>query len=372
MTRKLLGVMLGLGLIVAAMSAADFAYGQIGIGIGVGGGGGPHGGPHGGGYYHGGGGYHGGGSYYGGYIGGGGVGFGANIPLSSDGSVRLGIGTGGYYSPHYYERYHYHPYGGYYYDDDNYYRGTTEYYQPRSVQYADQTPPEPPPIPTAGQISRFSDEQLAGLLRAACEVFTEELGEYSNGDGWKKRFKLTEILELAKKSRSATLDAAERATVEEVLKRTESDAKNAEYEVITKTWGFRALQAGLREFALPPAGRQAHLLVATVQKLNDSLDGLTTGAGWKKHLRLDDLKGAAENASADDPGRAKKLEGILAKFDAAAQNPEFKVVADLDGFAATRTVLQRYINALQTDKPAQTPAPPPPASETPAESAKSF
>jgi hypothetical protein len=118
------------------------------------------------------------------------------------------------------------------------------------------------------------------------------------------------------------------------------------------------------------------LLATDLQKLTESLDNVTTGAGWKKHLQLDDLKKSIENAAADDSARNKKMEDILAKFDGVAQNPEFKVIAALDGFGSTRTALQGYIKALQTDQPVQAPPPPPAATdapaESPAESAKSF
>jgi hypothetical protein len=346
----MLGVMLVLGMIGAVVFAADSAYGggpAIGIGFG-GGGGGPYGGGGYGGYY-GGGRYYGGG--YGGYYGGSGVRFGVSVPLSEDGNVRLGVGNGGYYPPNYYRNHDY-PRGGYYYGGNyNYQDG---------AGYGESTPPAPPPVPTAGQVGRMSDGQLAGLLRAATEEYSRELDGYTNGETWKKYFKLTEILEIAKKSQPNPPDAAVRTTVAEVVKRMDSAAKNAEYDAIAKPWGFKTLQVGLREYALPLKERLGHLLSANLQKIGESLDGVTTGEGWKKHLQIEELGKLAENAGANDASQGKRLEKILAKFDAVAQNSQYQVIAELDGFAATRADLQRYINALQADQPGQTPSPPPP------------
>jgi hypothetical protein len=374
----MLGVMLGLGMFGAVWLAADSVFGggpTIGIGFGGGGsgvyggigiGGGYGGGYHGGGGYGGGyhgGGYHGGG-YHGGYYGGSGVNWGVNVPLSSDGSVRLGVGSGGYYSPYYHHGYYNYPrnyYGGYY---NSYPAETYEAAPSNETDYAESTPPtsQEPPLPTAGQVGRMSDEQLVGLLRVASEGYARELDDYKNGETWKKYFKLAEIGDILK-TKGNSPDAASRTTLAEVLKRLDSSAKNAEYETLTKSWGFKALQIGLREYTLPQKERLAHSLNANLQIMNDSLANVTTGEGWKKHLQIEELGKLAENAGGDDASTGKRLEKILAKFDAVAQDSQYQVVAELNGFAATRADLQRYINALQSEQKVAVP-PPPPAIDT--------
>ena len=47
-----------------------------------------------------------------------------------------------------------------------------------------------------------------------------------------------------------------------------------------------------------------------------------------------------------------------------AQDSQYQVVAELNGFTATRADLQRYINALQTEQKVTAPPPPPPAVDT--------
>ncbi len=353
MTQKMRSVMLGLGMIGMLMFTADSARGGgVAIGFGFGGGGGVHGGAGYGGYYGGGyGGYHGGG--YGGHYGGSGVAWGVNVPLSSDGRVRLGVGNGGYYSPYYYRSGNYPYRGGYYGGYYNYQGGAYDYSQPATADSAQAAPAEPP-LPTAGQVARMSDEQLAGLLLVASEGYSRELDDYKNGETWEKYFKLAQIIEFLK-TKPNPPDAASRTTLAEVLKRLDSTAKNTEYDAVTKSWGFKTLQLGLREYALPPKERSGHLLSTNLQKISDSLGGVTTGEGWKKHLHIEELGKLAENAGENDVSQAKRLEMILAKFDAVAQNSQYQVIAELDGFAGTRAGLQRYINALQADRPAQTP-----------------
>ena len=65
-----------------------------------------------------------------------------------------------------------------------------------------------------------------------------------------KIFKLAEISDILK-TKGNSPDAAARTTLAEVLKRLDSSAKNAEYETLTKSWGFKAIQVGLREYTLP-------------------------------------------------------------------------------------------------------------------------
>jgi hypothetical protein len=368
MTQKMLRMILGLGMFGVMLLAADAAFGggtAFGIGFGGGGGGIYLGGYSGG---HQGGGYHDG--YHGGHYGGSGVAWGVNVPLSSDGSVQLGVGSGGYHSP-YYHRYDY-PHGGYYQRESYNYQGSSYNYRQPSAEYAESTPaaaPEPPPLPTAGEVRRMSDEQLAGLLGMASDGYSRELGDYKNGETWQKYFKLAEIIEIVK-TKSNPPDAASRTTLVEVLKRMDSAAQNAQYETITNCWGFKAIQTGLREYTLLPKQRSAHLLESNLQRLSATLDGITSGEGWKKHLQIEELeklvqKDAAGDAPAGELGQPRpqpELRKILAKFDAVAGNPQYQVIAELDGFTATQAGLQRYQSAMQAERPV--PPPPPPALDT--------
>jgi hypothetical protein len=289
-----------------------------------------------------------------------------NVPLSGDGSVRLGVGNGGYYAPYYHHRYYDYPrgyYGGYYGGYSDSYGGGS--YAPAENADNDETTPpatQDPPLPTATQISRMSDEQLAELLRVASEGYAKELGDYKNGETWNGYFKLADIAAMTKTAEPPSADA--RTTAVEVLKRLDSSSANTEYDAVTKSWGFKALRVGLREYTLAPKERSAHRLAAAVQQLRHALDGVTTGAGWKKHLEIDALGKSAENTGADDAASVKQLKSVLAKFDAAANNPEFQVIAELDGFTATQAGLKSYLNALQADQPVQAPPPPPPAADT--------
>jgi hypothetical protein len=364
MARKFMNWTLGLGLASAVLLAADAAQGGGGTSFGIGfggGGGGMFGGI---GYSDGyrGGGYHGGGYHGGGYSGGSSVRWGVNVPLSSDGNVRLGVGSGGYYPSGGYYRDRDYPYRGYDNGGDYYYRGSDQYSTPRGVRYVESAPQEPPPPPTAGQASRMSDAQLAELLRAACEDYGQELDGYTNGETWQKYFKLAEILDALKKSKPGALDAA-RTSLAEIGQRMDAAAKNPEYVAVTKGWGFKTLQVCLREYALPPAERAAHVLSADLQIFSRALDGVTTGDGWKKHLQIEELGKLVEKPGGNGAASEKQLEKILAKFDAVAQNSQYRAIAEMDRFAAARTGLQRYIGALQTER--SVPAPPPPALDAP-------
>ncbi|MBN2581236.1 MAG: hypothetical protein JXB10_19800 [Pirellulales bacterium] len=358
------------GCITVLLMASPASAQRGGFGFSIGGGGGGWGGGYGGGY--GGRGYHSSSTHWGVGASPYGVGWGVNVPLGNSG-VRIGVGNYGY-SP-YYRHYYWNDRGygrGYGYDDysPSYSAPSADYYS----EYAPANPPKPPPLPTAAQLARLSDVQLRQILADAAEGYSRELDGFNTGDSWKKHFRLTEVQEFAKKGTvpfslhenrdsppsSNPPDAAQKEMLADVLAKMDAASQKPAFEVITEPYGFRLMHLVLREYTLPVAVRQGHLLAAQVPILKLSLDGLNTGENWKKHLELDALENVAENLPISDPATGQHLEKILAKFDAAAEKPQYQIIARQDGFQAVRTSLQNLIQALGQETPKQE-APPPPA-----------
>ena len=59
--------------------------------------------------------------------------------------------------------------------------------------------------------------------------------------------------------------------------------------------------------------------------------------------RLDDL---LRQPAEDKSQQSTELEKTLERFDDVATNPEYKIIADLPGFAVTRESLRHYISTL--------------------------
>jgi len=243
-------------------------------------------------------------------------------------------------------------------DDDDYYYdrgyGYNRYYYPQPSYYSEDsslaapTPSrEPPPLPTAGEVARLNDEQLRSLIAGLVDIYDQELNGFNTGAGWKKHFKLAELKTLVTAPQAGAPDSAAEALVAEIAEKFEDAAKDPTYEVITKPWGFQALHVALKEYALPAAERQVHVLNARLQTLKRSLDDVSTGAGWKAYLEIDALEKIVSQQPNIDDTLIKKLEKILQHFDSVAGDSQYKVVAEVKGFASTRTALQKFINAVQ-------------------------
>lgn len=258
--------------------------------------------------------------------------------------IPFGYDDYDWYAP-YYNDYH----RRYYNNQPGYYSGTDYYGEDNSAANASLPPTmEHPPIPTAGQVARLTDEQLRMMIAVALDSYIKDLGGFNTGEGWKKHFKLAE-LKTHVTSQTIAPDVATRTLLADISEKFETAGKDPAYEVITQPWGFQTLLVALKEYSLPIFQRQNHVLGAKTQTLKRSLDNISTGSGWKAFLEIEALEKLLGEPLNNNPEFNKKLEKILERFDEVNQNPQYKAVAELRGFDVTRTALQQYIHTLQTE-----------------------
>jgi hypothetical protein len=259
--------------------------------------------------------------------------------------VPFGYDDYDWYAPYYNNYYRsYQNYDPGYYQGSDYYSGN---YLPNTAQ---QLPAmEHPPIPTAGQVARLTDEQLRMMIAVALDNYNKDLDGFTTGAGWKIHFKLAELKTHVTGSQIGSPDASTRTLIADISQKFEAAEKDPSYEVITQPWSFQTLLVALKEYSLPAVKRQGHVLNAKAQTLKRSLDNISTGAGWKAYLEINELDKLLGETSGDNAELTKKLEKILERFDDVSQNQQYKVVAELQGFDVTRTALQQYIHTLQMD-----------------------
>lgn len=283
--------------------------------------------------------------YYGGGYGGSGLSLGGG---SRD--FRWGVGIPFGYNDYDWYAPYYNSYSRRYYNSEpGYYQGSDYYNQENASTTAQQQPVmEHPPIPTAGQVARLTDEQLRMMIAVSLDSYSKDLEGFNTGDGWKKHFQLAELKEHVTSSQTGVPDATTRALVANISQKFDAAAKDSTYEVITKPWAFQTLLVALKEYSLPTVERQGHMLIAKAQTLKRSLDNISTGAGWIAYLEMNDLEKLLGEPSGDNVDLNKKLEKILERFDDVKENPQYKAIAELQGFDVTQTALQQYIHTLQT------------------------
>jgi hypothetical protein len=125
----------------------------------------------------------------------------------------------------------------------------------------------------------------------------------------------------------------------------DTSASNDEYKVITSSWGFQTLQAALKEAARPSDEREPGVLKGQAEILDKSLERVSTGDGWKKHLEIDALQKLADRK---DAGSSDEIQKIAARYDRVAQNPEYQAISQLPGFGGVYSTLHKMMDGQQT------------------------
>jgi len=239
--------------------------------------------------------------------------------------------------------------------------------------------PPKPPEPTAEQIAQLTNDQLRTLLRGAADYLGAELDVLKTGQGWKKHLQLAMLQEVLSdgaigdavglgapdsihvgQSDGLPMDPDTRERLEKLSIRFLEVAAEPKYKKIASLRGFRTLQRGLREYSLPPAERQAHVLSARLPMLIDSLERQRTGAGWKKYLRVEEIARLAGSSEAWSQGDLDSVTEILGQFEKVRMNSQYAVVAEMPGFEATYGALRAFVEALEEELVGSLPLPPPP------------
>jgi hypothetical protein len=298
-------------------------------------------------------------------------GWGINIPLGRFGDISIGnyYGYNGY--PYYgWGNWNYWGPYGYYgswspgYDDYGYdygYDYSSPAYAVQLVQQygqTEQTQGQLPPVPTSKEVSRFTDQQLRSFIAWVANGFTHELGQFSTGDTWVKFLQLNELKDMSPRApgdmatakTSGTAGARIQNKIDSALDRFNTASKNEEYKAITNTWGFQALQVALKEAARSPQEREPDVLKGQAEMLNKSLERLSTGDGWRKHLELDSLQKLADKKNLESNDEIKRIEE---RFDQTAHNPDFQSIAKLPGFSGVYGTLHKLTEGRQPESTAK-------------------
>lgn len=229
-----------------------------------------------------------------------------------------------------------------------------------------------PPMPTEKELSGFTNQQLQSFISWVARGFTKELGQFSSGDTWVKYFKLDNLRSIAPQPPGGQQPGGQQMVaaqeqqpisqqhediIRDVLNRIDTVQRDSQYQTVTNTWGFKALQVALQEASRPPEERAAGVLRGQTEMLNKALDRVSTGESWRRHLEIGSLQNIANEK---DPGRDQNLDKIVQKFDQVAQNPEYQAIVQLPGFEGVYGTLR----SLTEDRGPAASAkrePPPPA-----------
>ncbi len=224
-----------------------------------------------------------------------------------------------------------------------------------SVPARGSAPPPARPVLTGDQFATLTLDEQRQVLYSAATSLDQDLGKLNSGASWKTFLSTTSLL----KDTAPQQDAAHSAETRERLKRIadqfDKTQLDPQYRAVSGLWGFQMLRNGLREYAAAPVERGQRQLDVHGETLQRSLGQLPTGAGWKTHLQLDELSRLANSKETLGPADRDKALAVAERFEQVAKNPNYRSIAQLDGFETSRQALQRLASQITQLADSQSP-----------------
>jgi hypothetical protein len=259
---------------------------------------------------------------------------------------------------------------GRWYADSGWSRWGTEYdlRQTRGIETRQLR--ETPSLPADVELAEMNWQELRRVLRFGALELEQTLDRMDGGGGWKKYLQVGTLRDMVADDANRPPDHGTAAKLVEIYQAYDSASANPQYSAVAALWGFRAVHGALGEFLSPPWERQRRQLAASAIDLQNTLARMSNGGGWQRYLELPgDVIGSDSTSAIPPPPshgaepNVEQLEKILARYDSVRQNPEYRVIAELSSFLATRENLAAYV-ALLREVPATGTEPPQPAAET--------
>ena len=86
------------------------------------------------------------------------------------------------------------------------------------------------------------------------------------------------------------------------------------------------------------------VLKGQAEVLDKSLERLSTGEGWRKHLELDSLAKLADEKNLQSNEEVQRIED---RFNQVMRNPEYQAIAQLPGFNGVYSTLHKLTEGKQ-------------------------
>ncbi|MFV2069125.1 MAG: hypothetical protein ACC645_19330 [Pirellulales bacterium] len=210
--------------------------------------------------------------------------------------------------------------------------------------------------------------ELRQHVLVAASRFESELARLEGGADWRTTLRPGTIRDLLAKDSDQPPDQATTEQLLAILKSYDRVAGSDDLQPITRLSGFRAVRQALGELTLPPRQRQRRNLAKQWMALRRDLGRFQSGASWQGHLELPpEVMAGSENSDALDIARnnveepdVQQLEKVLSRYQQVDSTDEYRAIARLASFQATRQLLASYMDLLiQTDSGLDLPPPPP-------------
>ena len=206
-------------------------------------------------------------------------------------------------------------------------------------------PPQQPQL-TPDEFAVLPLERQRDLLLQALNALEEDFARSPNGDDWSRHLQLATVAKLITEG-DETPDPTTRARLRSVVQLFDEVGANADYKAVSDLMSFRALQAGLHEFAAEEIDRSRRQLSQSAGAFSKTLEAWSSGERWRDYLQLKWLIGTDEEMQIDLDARLIRFEKLLDKFDRVKGDDQFQVVTQPREFGLTHEALRRFVGHLQ-------------------------
>jgi len=216
----------------------------------------------------------------------------------------------------------------------------SQFFEPHIIEPAI----EPAELAEPNQVTEMNWQQLKSYLRSAAAQLEQDLdGELS---GWKKTFLPGTILDLVPEDGDDPLDEEAVEQLRPILAAFNQAAEQRDLQKITSLVSFQDVRQSLAELMLPPQERLHHQLIASSRRLQRDLNRVVNGESLKAYLSL---PAGVDEDSPDGQPAAEELARVISNYEALNRTSQFRAVARLTSFQATRRHLADYQRSLATE-----------------------
>jgi len=196
--------------------------------------------------------------------------------------------------------------------------------------------------------------ELRRYTRAVAVRLENELRRVTDGTAWTASLRPGTIRDLLAEDSEQPPDAATIDQLAAILQSYDALVDSAGYPQIAGLSGFREMRETLGEMVLPPEERTRRNLADQWTSLYHDLEQFPTGATWQEFL---EVASDVRDGRTDLKQTLDYLEDLLARYEQVVGPEEYRAVAQLPNFKATRQSIADYADVLKQSAAAEDPEP---------------
>ena len=186
--------------------------------------------------------------------------------------------------------------------------------------------------------------ELRRHTRAAALRLENGLRRVADGRTWTASLRPGTVRDLLAEEIDEPPSPATRDQLTMILQSYTALADSQGYPQIARLSGFQEMRQALAELVMPPEDRSRKGLAIQWSALRADLAQFETGGTWQEYLSLPPTW---EDGQVDSRQMLRQMEELLGRYEQVIGPEEYRAVAQLASFQATRRSLAAYVDLLR-------------------------